>query len=145
MLEVIDDAPWCTNQHVHAVFDMHALFVVVRSAVGDAEFEASVFSQRLAVFKDLNGQLSGWRQYHGSDRILLGRLFAFLIQQAVKTGNQEGRGFTGTRLCLAAYVFAAQSDGQCHGLNRGAKFEPEGFNAFFYVSMDVQVLKFGVA
>ncbi len=58
LLEEIDDPAGGTDQHVDALLEVPALFLIVRAAEGQAQGQAGVLAQRFGIAVDLHRQLA---------------------------------------------------------------------------------------
>ncbi len=122
LLEEIDDAAGCADQHIHSGFELASLLVVVGAAEREPELVREMLTEDLRIGVDLHGELARRRE-HERARISViavrpGRRF-----ETVKQCDQIRRGLAGSGLRLARRVLAVERDRQRLALNRRAVHE----------------------
>ena len=125
LLEVVDDAPGCADEHVDALFQDAPLLLVIDPAEDDGEFETGVFGDDLRIRVNLHREFSRRRDDDGARRVdgPIGR--PRIRQQTVEEGDQKRRRLAGAGLRLTRHVVACERQGQGLRLNRGATGETE--------------------
>ena len=69
LLEIVDDAPRRSDEHVDALFEDAPLLVVIHSAEYDGELEAGVFAEAFGIRVNLHGEFARRRDDDRSRRV----------------------------------------------------------------------------
>src|SRR6185437_9101586 len=110
LLEVVDEAPGCADQHIDALLELTPLLLVVDAAVHHGLFQAGVAPEDLAVVVDLHRKLARWGEHECSNRGGRAVVRRWMCEQRLVQRHQEGGSLTRARLRLAGDVSAREGD-----------------------------------
>jgi hypothetical protein len=108
LLEIVDDAARCADQHVDAFGDDLALFLVIGAAKYHGELEPGVLSEYRRVLVNLYREFASRCHHQRADRGCVSSRRRRPGQQALKQRHQESRGLARAGLRLAGHIAPLQ-------------------------------------
>ena len=118
----------CCHHYIDGAFELLLLALIINTPHQTDDLDVRVAGQAVSVLFDLQGQFPGRgnNQCEGGARASCchWRIFQVVSQN----GDQEGRCFSGPRLCLGNDVSAVQRMGQYLALHLGGGTEPQVHN-----------------